>query len=244
MAAGRSRQRRHRRVNFEDETASLANSMTKKLPNMRLQRSIEFSSMSKSCTPSNGRTSRRRLLIPRMRSSSKASLKLTPRQVRSLSMCPASPQRNCKRLNDRGKMGLWQRWCFASARAGQFSSPCRSDRCDDSLRLPRRGRATIDAGVSSHTVRSVHPQKPSSRSKPLRDRMARLANPVVFFPAVLCCGTRRNAIWLQTCKRTTDLFSHGRVKTEMRDGRWAARMRIPMASRARGLSPTAALRQS
>jgi hypothetical protein len=108
---------------------------------------------------------------------------------------------------------------------------------DDSLRLPRRGRATIDAGVSSHTVRSVHPQKPSSRSKPLRDRMARLANPVVFFPAVLCCGTRRNAIWLQTCKRTTDLFSHGRVKTEMRDGRWAARMRIPLASRARGLSP-------
>jgi hypothetical protein len=44
------RQRRHRRVTFEDETASLANSMTKNLPNMSLQRSIELSSMSKSCT--------------------------------------------------------------------------------------------------------------------------------------------------------------------------------------------------
>jgi hypothetical protein len=41
---------RPRRVNFEDETAYLAISMTKKLPNMRLQRSIELSSMSKSCT--------------------------------------------------------------------------------------------------------------------------------------------------------------------------------------------------
>jgi integrase len=46
-------------------------------------------------------------------------------------------------------------------------------------------------------------------------RMAQLANMTVFLPAVLCCGTRRNAIWLPTCKRTTYLFSHGRVKTEI-----------------------------
>ncbi len=69
-----------------------------------------------------------------------------------------------------------------------------------------------DAGVSSHTVRSVHARKRLVGSR-LTYRMARLKNTVVFLPTALRCGTRRNAIRLETCNRTEENIQQ--VKTNV-----------------------------
>jgi hypothetical protein len=66
---------------------------------------------------------------------------------------------------------------------------------DNSLRLQAEGFWN-DAGISSHTNRSVHAQKRDTRHQQLLYRMARFVN----------SGTHRNALWLQTCKRTIKLF--------------------------------------
>src|SRR5260221_6980730 len=49
-------------------------------------------------------------------------------------------------------------------------------------------------------VRFIHTSEQSSEQ--LMYRMARVLNTVLFFPMALRRGTRRNAIWLKTCKRT------------------------------------------
>ncbi len=86
--------------------------------------------------------------------------------------------------------------------------------CDDSPRLQAEGECP-DTGVSSHTTRSVHAQKPAMRHPQLMYRMARHWNTGAFFPLARSPRTHRNAILLKTCKGTTYLFFLSGTQVEM-----------------------------
>ncbi len=65
--------------------------------------------------------------------------------------------------------------------------------CDDSPRLQAEGECP-DTGVSSHTTRSVHAQKPAMRHPQLMYRMARHWNTGAFFPLARSPRTHRSQI--------------------------------------------------
>jgi hypothetical protein len=97
---------------------------------------------------------------------------------------------------------------------------------DDSLRLQAEGFWN-DAGVSSHTVRSVHTHQ-RALLKTTDVSYGTILDAVAFLPLALCQRTRRNAIWLKTCiQRTISLFLHRVQKTEIVSRLRAARLTSP-----------------
>jgi hypothetical protein len=96
---------------------------------------------------------------------------------------------------------------------GENSQGRVGDICDDSSWLQAMGFWN-DAGVSSHTLRSVHAHE-RDKLKATHVSHGTKRNTGAFFPTTLRRGTQRNTLQFERCKRTTSLFSAREKKVEM-----------------------------
>jgi hypothetical protein len=97
--------------------------------------------------------------------------------------------------------------------------------CDDSLRLKPRASGMTLVCRPTPTVRFMPMSEQSS--KQLMHCMARFLNAVAFLPLALRQGTRRNAIWLQTCKRTVESLAQDRTNVQCFSARPCGAASIP-----------------